>query len=731
MAEATKRHWTRADILPLLGPVKPGSNGDVMAFCPAHPDGTKHRQRAGHSLVVHQDGTCKCFAGCDWPSIEQALIALGGAVNGHRRQAQQPKSASRRHQEDDGAKWAHIESYEYRTIEGDLLAVKGRFERPAPDTPKGYEKRFAWRLPKSEKWAGFEGKYQVVDMPLWGVAEIAGTKGRVWFAEGENATKAIRKAGEVATCGAWGASTHTFNEDTFEVFRGRDVILWPDNDQAGREYMAAVRRAIRPVAKSITVVAAPVPPGGDAVEYFSAGGKVADLLEGVIFEPTVDVLAQDRLTVRMPADSNGALTFEFEDLHYKREALEANLTVQASWEPETYDQFINLKSQSTREGLVRALKAQFGGDQNWTQAVSVAYSRVKRAYDEVPKAIQVDELPDEPDEFLIDTLVPSGAPTVFFGLGSSGKSTLTKRLALEIALGGEFLGYRVTRPGGVVVMDYEDPKKVRRWFRRILAGMDLDPELLRELPIYFWPPRGESLASHVSGLRRFCEEREVVAVLIDSAMPACGGEPEKSEPALAFFNALSAVGVTSIIVSHVSKGEADLGGLNRPYGNVVWENMPRRVWAVQRTNNQNAKAIDVLLRCTKTNLKYPDPVSCRMVFEESGLWPVRYVRTEVTEVAEFGHALPMETQLRRVLEDEPAGLELPQILERLTGAPKVEAVRAALNRGKNVFEGERTGYGRGARTVWRVITTVPACHRCGQPSVGLNNTGQEACENHA
>ena len=320
---------------------------------------------------------------------------------------------------------------------------------------------------------------------------------------------------------------------------------------------------------------------------------------------------------------------------------------------------------------------------------------------------------------------------MFFGLGKSGKSTLTKRLALEISMGGEFLGYRVAGGGGaVVIVDYEDPKAVRRELRRLLRGMGFDPDILSQLPIYFYPMRGEPIQAHVAGLRRFCEEKEAVALLIDSAMPACGGEPEKSEPALSFFNALNAIGVTNLIVSHVSKSEADMNGMKRPYGNVAWENMPRRVWALHTEAERHVSPRDVMLKCTATNGKWPEPIAYRMHFRDGDNGPIEFVSIAVQDVEEFSHALPMHEQLKRILEGEPGGLEIGEIIERLQGSPKADGVRSVLNRWKSWFEGERVGAGPRARTTWR-LKPVAACYRCGQEATGTNDTGQSVCENHA
>lgn len=725
---------TFEEIRSLMGPVK--KQGDFyLGFCPVHGDGQKHGGKGGQSLILSTKGVLECKAGCSFKDVMTALRERAGVTraNGNAR----PPSPPRPPKTGDGAGYMLIEAYEYRDPQsGELVGVKGRFERPNPEAKKGYDKQFKWRLPSSTVWDGLKGA-KVESMPLWGAPEIAALppETRIWFAEGESATKAIRKAGESATCGSWGASQREYG-DAFEVLRGRHVILWPDNDGPGREYMAEVRRKLRGVAKTVTVVSAPVPPGGDAVEFFQAGGKVEDLLANKIIEPTVDVLGPDHFIVRMPTDDGGQASFEFADMHYKRETLEANLCVRYSGDPESYEQFINLKSQSTREGLARALGSMFGKDAgNWTGLVAIAYSRVRKAYDDVPKAQLVGKLAKEPDNrFLVDTLVPLGSSTLLFGLGGTGKSTLAKRLMLEIAMGGEFLGQRVYQPGAVVIVDWEDPRSARTEFERVLEGMGFPAELLEELPVYFWSPEGAPLAGHAAALRRFCEQNEVVAGLIDSAMPACGGEPEKSEPALQFFNALNSIPITWIVLSHVSKGEADLGGMKRPYGNVVWENMPRRVWALHTPTEGRETSLtrDIVLRCTKTNRRWPPPFSYRVLYTDDDTGPIRFVKTDLSSIVAEGATelrghLPLRDQLRRILEEEGA-LDIPHILERMPTGTRADSVRSTLARHPE-FEGQQTGTGRGATTIWS-LRPPATCAKCSLPVVGLNDTGQEVCGEH-
>jgi len=718
---------TRAEILPLLGAVK--RNGkDIQSFCPAHPDGQKHGMKAGYSLILHGSGVLKCYAGCSFKDVMAALRARGG-------EAPKARAAPQGRTPDSGVKWMQIVAYEYRDpATNDLLAIKGRFERP---TETGSEKRFAWRLPTGTYHEGLGG-LQMADMPLWGWETIEkGTK-RVWVAEGEKATEAIRKVGEVAVCGGWGAHQREFGEQ-FEILRDRHVILWPDNDAPGREYMATVKRALRGIAKSVTTVTAPVPPKGDAVEYFAVEGQtIESLLANVLHEATVDVLGEAWLRVRLPSEQ-GVVAFEFAQMQHKRTELECNLTVTAPWLDEAYDQWINLKSQSTREGLRRALEAQFGKDSlNWTAAISTAYAKARATYEGIDRAVLVGAMPQLPDDlYLVETLIPYGSATVIFGKGSSGKSAIAKRIGLEVAFGGTFLGLRCKR-GAVLFLDYEDPRGLQHDLRRHLDGMGIGGEILPNLPVYFWPTHGEALAVHADAIRRFCDKHEVELIVVDSAMPACGGEPERSEPALGFFNALTFIGRTALVVSHVGHTEFEAGA-RRPYGNIVWENAPRRVWAVHRDDNTETDAIEIMLKCTKTNKKMPRPIGARLMFSgEEDRGPIDLERGDVRQNVEFRGRLPLGEQIRAILMG--GARSVSDLLDELEmDAKKGAMLRVTLSRMKDV-QALSSGGCRGIESLWGLIATgeAPAgsggglgpCSTCGAEAEFYSNAGQPVCGEH-
>lgn len=609
---------TRSEILPLLGDVK--IEGEwVMAFCPAHADGQKHGMKAGRSLGLSKAGVLKCYAGCTFKDVMEALRG---------RKPEQTKATP-------VEQWPRepVRVYEYVNQAGELLAVKGRFEKPNPDGGKP-EKKFLWRLPEGTYGEGLKGG-KVTDMPLWGIGLLS-NPGRVWFTEGEEAARALQGRNEIAVCGAWGASQRDFGT-ALGVLTGRTVILWPDNDPPGREYMAEIRKALRGVAQSVISVSAPVPPKGDAVEFFQMGGKLDDLLANVLERPTVDVLSGNHLIVRVPSEE-GPIRFDFDRIMRSSGAMECELTVShmnPAAESEPYGLRINLLSPSARSALETALGKQFGKAVNWTTLVSTAFARVRTTHNELDRTTHVSALPEmENPEFLIDTLLPEESDTIIFGDGSSGKTYLAYSMALEIATGGAFCGHRVKR-GAVLILDYETGAKMAKLrLRRLMLGIGLDPALLGELPIHYLDAEGVPLPELKDAIRATIDRHDIKLMIIDSAGDACGGEPEKAGVVLSYFNACMELKCTRLHIAHVTNAEMEVSA-KRPFGSRYWHNRARRTWFVKRDQEEETDIIDIGLICRKVNDgRLPKPLAFQVAFTgDAG--PVRLRAEDFREVVAF------------------------------------------------------------------------------------------------
>lgn len=123
--------------------------------------------------------------------------------------------------------------------------------------------------------------------PLYNIPNILNEQRVVWV-EGEKCAQALIDAGIPATCTLGGAGALTRkNAEKFDFtpLRGKDLIIWPDNDDAGRRLAEIVREvALESDADTVTILQSPTgkPPKWDAADAISEGFDVRGFIEGGI-----------------------------------------------------------------------------------------------------------------------------------------------------------------------------------------------------------------------------------------------------------------------------------------------------------------------------------------------------------------------------------------------------------------------------------------------------------------
>lgn len=624
---------SHAEIRPLLGVVKK-SGSDLLAFCPSHADGQKHNMTAGHSLVLHASGVLECMAGCKFADVISALRAGAGQRRSGRAQPPQKKQDARGWPEQPKV------AYEYRDAGGTLLAVKGRFERPNIDDPSGKpEKTFRWRLPEATNYhSGIKSRYAggVTEMPLWGTDELvqADTGRRVWFAEGESATEAIRARNELATCGPWGASQRDFG-DAFEVLRGRDVLLWPDNDSSGRDYMAEVRRHLRGVARSVAVIAAPVPPKGDAVEYFQARGTIEALLEGVLTGDAVEVITNDHLRVRLATEA-GEVVFEAAELAEGSRDLDSELTV--TWRTPTaegpYCQRINLLSASAREGLARILGKHFAGaGLTWISIINRAVVLVRETL--AGFDITDSSEPDpgaRPAPFVIDGLVVEGGGTILHGLPKRGKSQAALAMTVAIDAGLPSGVFRVARARPCLYINLERSRdSMLARLARINSALGLDARR----PLRFIHARGKGLAAILPKVRKAVKDHGIEVVVLDSISRGGFGDLNANQVGNAWIDAMNGLSVAWVAIGHQPRPRED-GGPPHLYGSIFQDAGADVLVSLQSKAVEGNRLLVTLTVSDANDFAKPDPIDLTYEFDGEGLVRIRHAAgDELVELEEM------------------------------------------------------------------------------------------------
>jgi len=114
----------------------------------------------------------------------------------------------------------------------------------------------------------------------------------VYLPEGEKDVHALEGWGLVASCNPGGSGNTALYAGWADYFRGRDVVILPDNDEPGRMHAAAVAAALLNVAASVRVVELPnLPAKGDATDWRDAGGTIEEFRELTEAAPPIDAAA--------------------------------------------------------------------------------------------------------------------------------------------------------------------------------------------------------------------------------------------------------------------------------------------------------------------------------------------------------------------------------------------------------------------------------------------------------
>jgi hypothetical protein len=103
---------------------------------------------------------------------------------------------------------------------------------------------------------------------------LASTKPGVVIVEGERDVDRLAALGIVATCNPGGAGK--WRDEFADYLRGKQVVIIPDNDPAGRAHAADVARSLDAIA-DVRLLELDLPPKGDVSTWLDAGGSFDEL----------------------------------------------------------------------------------------------------------------------------------------------------------------------------------------------------------------------------------------------------------------------------------------------------------------------------------------------------------------------------------------------------------------------------------------------------------------------
>ena len=170
-----------------------------------------------------------------------------------------------------------VATYDYRDERGELLFQVVRFD------PKDFRQR------RPDCNGGWIWKVKGVRQVPYRLPELIATPldTSVFVVEGEKDADNLAKLGLAASCNAGGAAKRRDEEkpgrpkwrpELNPYFHGRDVIVVPDNDDAGRDHALAIAASLALVAARVRILELPgLPPRGDVSDWLDAENTRAEL----------------------------------------------------------------------------------------------------------------------------------------------------------------------------------------------------------------------------------------------------------------------------------------------------------------------------------------------------------------------------------------------------------------------------------------------------------------------
>jgi hypothetical protein len=189
------------------------------------------------------------------------------------------------------AKPVLVESYPYHDEDGEIVVVVDRYEYQIPNGSFFIKhgkrhKTFKQRRPDPDRpgaWIEDADGVPVVPYRLIELIEAVANDHPIIVVEGERKVDLLAGWNVPATCCRGGSKN--WKPENASFLAGAGVIILPDNDERGRQYLEAVAASLQGFASSVQVLNLPdLPPTGDIVDWAAAGGTVEQLHDLIAHE---------------------------------------------------------------------------------------------------------------------------------------------------------------------------------------------------------------------------------------------------------------------------------------------------------------------------------------------------------------------------------------------------------------------------------------------------------------
>jgi hypothetical protein len=258
----------------------------------------------------------------------------------------------------------------------------------------------------------------------------------------------------------------------------------------------------------------------------------------------------------------------------------------------------------------------------------------------------------EPTSFTLWPLLVHDNPTIIFGKEGSAKSYLALLLCY-LAIAGtddEAASFEMRRDkpsSSCLYLDWEGTANAMKERMKSLhagTGLSIGAELT-------YRRCGRSLASDVDQIKSLLAGKRPDIVVIDSLIPAVGGNPLDSQAVGDFFSALRSFNTTSLLLGHVPKNTAGTAAAS-VYGSGIFQFLTRSTWEVRRHQEESEHEIHIGLVHKKNNYgPLERPVGFRFVFQP-GEMCTSVERADISRLPDMESAMTLTWRIMNLLETQ-------------------------------------------------------------------------------
>jgi len=340
---------------------------------------------------------------------------------------------------------------------------------------------------------------------------------------------------------------------------------------------------------------------------------------------------------------------------------------------------LNLLSSSGRESLARLLKNR--KPMNWQMVLDQVSNMVSSSLEEGGAAKDMRFYsPESVDQgWCIRPYVQTNQATIMFGFAGNGKSTIATALLLSKATGAQLLPFVDPGfPGAVLYADWEDSEEsFNTTASAILHGHQLGwGDVIK--PVLYRRYHG-SLADHFDAIAADIAEHDIKLICVDSLVAASGDQysPNDAEAARTWHQVVSALGVSSIGITHAAKNSKEPSA----FGSVYYTNLARSIFEISADAEagRNSSVIAVTHR-KGNNTGLMKPVGLSVDFESDEFdnpVKIQYASADLTQSEVLASKLSSSDRIVSLITG--VSMSPSEILEELTDLKPV-TIRQALLR---------------------------------------------------